>query len=154
MLVKVEDDWCYYSAVWTRSEEIYVSSGQFTSITLLGLTQKMKVISFSISCINEQYVPFSLILLFLLWWVILFLIEQSPQNHVKIHIMVHSIITHLSAKTGDCCEKQCMAGFCSVRNTAPKIQSNTQGCQWSCCIGFKGAVDQIPCLQEKQKRAS
>ena len=116
-----------HSAVWKRSEEICVSSGQCTSITLLGLTQKMKVISFSISCINKQYVPFSLMLLFLLWWVILFLTEQSLQENVKIHIIVHSIIINLSAETGDCCEKQCMAGFCSVRNTAPNIQSNTQG---------------------------
>lgn len=36
--------------------------------------------------------------------------------------MVRRIITHHSAETRDCCEKQCMAGFCSVRNTAPEIQ--------------------------------
>lgn len=52
-----------HSAMWMRSEEIYVSSGQHISIILLGLIQKMKVISFSISCINEEYVPFSLMLL-------------------------------------------------------------------------------------------
>lgn len=31
-----------------RSEEIYVSSGQYTSITFLGLAQKKKAIFFSI----------------------------------------------------------------------------------------------------------
>lgn len=42
-----------HSAVWMRSKEIYVSPGQCTSIRLLGFNQKMNVISFSNSCIDE-----------------------------------------------------------------------------------------------------
>ena len=114
-----------HSVVRKRSKEIYVSSGQCTSITLLGFSQKMKVIFFSISCINEWSMLFSLMVLFLLWWVILCLTEQSPQENVKIHIMAHSTITHPSAEIGDCCEKRCLTGFCSVRNTAPQTQSNS-----------------------------
>lgn len=100
-----------HSSVWMRSEENNVSSGQYTSITFLGLTQN-EVYLFSIFYINEKCVPSSLMFLFLLWWVILLPTEQSPQKNVKIHIIVHSILTDPSAERGDCCEKQCMTGFC------------------------------------------